>query len=98
MGHSAHAGLTRSALRYALDGTITIDAANRLTTTITTTDAADGTAGSLDDTYTGEASFLLGVPRDQRHATGTSQERYRLSGPRRYDHTIRTMNGTVISG
>jgi hypothetical protein len=98
VGRSPHAGATRTVRRYALDGTITVDAANRLTTTITITDAADGTAGSLDDTYTGEASFTLGVPRDQRHAMGTSRERYRLSGPRRYDHTIRTVNGTVVEG
>ena len=48
---------------------------------------------------TGEASYILGVPREQRHATGTSQERYRLSADgSRYDHTIRTVNGIVVEG
>jgi hypothetical protein len=92
-GRSPYAGLTRSSKRYRIDGTITVDTANRLTTTITVTDAADGSAGHLDDTYSGEASYLLGVPRDQRHATGTSTERYRLDG---YDRTIRTRNGFVV--
>jgi hypothetical protein len=46
-----------------------------------------------DDTYRGQASYLLDVPRDQRQATGTSQERYRAGG---YDRTIRTENGFVV--
>ncbi len=100
-GRSPYAGATSEALRFSLDGTITVDAADRLTTTITVADTAtDATAGPagvhltrLDDTYNGEASFTLGVPRDQRHATGTSQERYRLTGDARYDHTIETRNG-----
>ena len=46
-----------------------------------------------DDTYRGEASFTLNVPREQRHATGTSEARYRAG---RYDHTIRTVNGWVV--
>src|SRR5262249_29270441 len=83
-GRSAFAGLTTAARRYAIDGSITVDADNRLTTTITMTDAATTVTGhavrTLDDTYRGEASFTLGVPRDQRHAVGTSQERARLGG------------------
>jgi hypothetical protein len=97
-GVSRFAGVTRSAEHYRLDGAITVDADNRLTTTLTITDAAAGTGGTLDDTFTGSASFLLDVPRDQRHAVATTQERYRVTGPVRYDRTIKTENGVVISG
>jgi hypothetical protein len=82
--------VTRAADRYAIDGSITVGADNRLTTTITMTDAGLG----RDDTYRGQASYLQGVPRDQRQAVGTSQERYRQG---RYDRTIRTVNGFVVS-
>jgi hypothetical protein len=88
-GPSRFAGVTRAADRYALDGSITVDAADRLTTTLTMTDAGLG----HDDTYRGQASYLLDVPRDQRQATGTSEERYRAGG---YDRTIRTENGFVV--
>jgi hypothetical protein len=102
-GRTPYAGLTQAARRYAIDGTITVSADNRLTTTITMTDAAvviaAGAGGfplrTLDDTYRGEATFTLGVPRDQRHAVGTSRERYRLGGDVRFDHTIETVNGFV---
>ncbi len=101
-GRSAYAGLTRAARRYAIDGVITIAADNRLTTTITMTDAAATTtpgrlSRALDDTYTGEATFTLGVPRDQRHAIGVSRERYQLQGDRSFDHVIETRNGFVTS-
>lgn len=46
-----------------------------------------------NDTYRGEAGCLLGVPREQRQATATSEERYRQG---RYDRTIRTRNGSVV--
>jgi hypothetical protein len=66
---------------------------------MTITDAATTTTREsvvrLDDTYTGQASFLLNAPRDQRHATGTSEEHYRLTGNPHYDHLIRTRNGFV---
>jgi hypothetical protein len=96
-GVSRFAGLSRVAQRYAIDGGITVSADNRLTTTITMTDAAATLTGRLDDTYTGTASYTLGVPRDQRHATGTSSEHYRLSGDNCYDHTIATENGFVTT-
>jgi hypothetical protein len=103
VGRSPHAGLTSRAQRFTLDGTIAVAADNRLTTTIAISDVATDTAigdrGArrvhLDDSYRGEASFLLGVPRDQRHAVGTSRERYRLTGATRFDHTIETRNGFV---
>jgi hypothetical protein len=88
-GRSRFAGVTRAADRYALDGSITVGADNRLATTLTVSDAGLG----RDDTYRGEASYLLGVDRDQRQAVGTSEERYRRG---RYDKTIRTRNGFVV--
>jgi hypothetical protein len=92
--------VTSSKRRYAIDGVISVDTANRLTTTITVTDAGSFSspraASWLDDTYRGEASWLLGVPRDQRHAVGVSAERYRRYGTGGcYDHTIATQNGYV---
>jgi hypothetical protein len=99
LGRSPFAGLSRAAHRYTIDGTITVSADNRLTTTMTMTDAASLTAPGrhtrLEDRYTGEASFTLGVPRAQRHAVGTSQERYRLDGDVHYDVTISTRNGFI---
>ncbi|MFI6074614.1 peptide-N4-asparagine amidase [Actinoplanes sp. NPDC051343] len=88
-GRSRFAGVTRAADRYTLDGGITVDAGDRLTTTLTMTDAGLGRS----DTYRGQASYLLDAPRDQRQATGTSEERYRQG---RYDRTIRTRNGFVV--
>ena len=106
IGPSRFAGATHSARRYAIDGSVSIGTGNRLTTTITMTDAATdsgfGVCGprrrTLEDTYTGRASFLLGVPREERHAVGSSMERYSLRGDVRYDNTITTENGIVTSG
>jgi hypothetical protein len=103
--------VTSAQRRYVVDGEVTIDAAARIRTTITLTDAAstsisagpDRGSSRLDDTYQGDASWLTGVPRDQRAAVGTSSERYRrydsYAGPRpdvRYDRTIATRNGYLI--
>jgi len=103
VGNAGRPALTRSAKRYTVDGAITISAENRLTTTIRLLDAADDTAigGRLEpvrrqlrDEYTGEASWLLDVPRDQRRAVGTSTERYRLDeNSRRYDKRLTSTNG-----
>jgi hypothetical protein len=92
--------VTSTNRRYTIDGVVSIDTANRLDTKIAVTDAAASFAGGawswLDDTYRGEASWLTGVPRDQRHAVGTSAEHYQLSTwPHCYDHTIATTNGFV---
>jgi hypothetical protein len=100
-GRVPYAGVTRAQRRYAIDGGITVSPDNRLTTTITMTDAATTTAPgrhrTLDDTYRGEASWTLNVPRDQRHAVGTSAERYRLGGDTCYDHAVETRNGFVTA-
>jgi len=106
--------LTHHAAHYAIDGVISVEEGtslgDRLNTTITVTDAAThshaGVGGTqrwtLDDTYTGEATWTLGVPRPDRHAIGTSRERYQLRGdhPSRhhstcYDRTIATVNGFI---
>jgi hypothetical protein len=99
-GAGSRPAVTSSKRRYAIDGVVSVDTANRLTTTITVTDAGSFSSPRavswLDDTYRGEASWLLGVPRDQRHAVGVSSERYRRYGTGGcYDHTIATQNGYV---
>jgi hypothetical protein len=89
---------TTVARRYGMDGTTTIDDADRLTTRIALSDGYTSGSTTMLDTYTGEASWLLNVPRDQRHATGTSTERYRLSAPgTRYDRTVSVRNGIVTT-
>nr|WP_129310863.1 peptide-N4-asparagine amidase [Streptomyces sp. L2] len=96
---------TRTHLTYTLNGTITLGTDNRLRTVLTLGDraAVDERAGGrrtawswLDDTYTGDAAFTLDVPRDQRHAVGTSSERYRDYGSDGcYDHTLSTAQGAL---
>ncbi|MFI5688775.1 peptide-N4-asparagine amidase [Streptomyces sp. NPDC051636] len=92
---------------YTMDGTTTIGTDDRLRTVLTLGDRAaavgtrDGrrTAWSrLDDTYTGDATYTLNVPRDQRHAVGTTRERYRLYGSDGcYDRSLTTVQG-VLTG
>lgn len=89
--------------RYGMDGAFTIDPANRITTKIRLTDAATtvgpGVTGSrMLDTYTGEASWTYGVPREERHAVATTGEHYRLIGTGTcYDRTLGTRNGVVVT-
>ncbi|MFJ8531803.1 peptide-N4-asparagine amidase [Streptomyces sp. NPDC093591] len=80
---------TRTQRTYTMDGSITIGAGDRLRTVLTlgdraavaTTQAGRRVAWSwLDDTVEGDASWTLNVPRDQRHAVGTTSERFRLYG------------------
>ena len=97
LGRAPWAGVSRAERRYAIDGGITVSPDNRLTTTITMTDAATIGARQYTDTYRGEASWTLNVPREQRHAVGTSSERYRLSGDTCYDRAIETRNGYVTA-
>ncbi|MFJ8082539.1 peptide-N4-asparagine amidase [Streptomyces sp. NPDC096205] len=96
---------TRTQRTYAMDGTTTLGAADRLRTVLTlgdraaTTETRGGvrTAWSrLDDTYTGDATYTINVPRDQRHAVGTTSERYRLYGSAGcYDRTLTTAQGVL---
>ncbi|WP_432182177.1 peptide-N4-asparagine amidase [Streptomyces sp. NBC_00063] len=90
---------------YTMDGATTLDADNRLRTVIELGDRAGAgramgagrTAWTvLDDTYTGDASYTANVPRDQRHAVGTSRERYRLTSPNGcYDRELYTAQGAL---
>ncbi|MFD0265226.1 peptide-N4-asparagine amidase [Streptomyces sp. NPDC127106] len=99
---------TRTARTYTMDGETTLGAGDRLRTVITLGDRAETATlrggrtvdrTRLDDTYTGDASYTANVPREQRHAVGTSTERYRLYGaeaPRGcYDRTVSTVQGVL---
>ncbi|MFJ3174085.1 peptide-N4-asparagine amidase [Streptomyces roseus] len=98
----------RTARTYTMDGETTLGAGDRLRTVISLGDRAETSTlrggrtvdrTLLDDRYTGDASYTANVPRDQRHAVGTSTEHYRLYGsdPARgcYDRTVSTAQGTV---
>ncbi|GLZ76085.1 hypothetical protein Afil01_08920 [Actinorhabdospora filicis] len=93
-----------SAKKYTMDGSIGVDANNRLTTTITIGDESSDlstlggriTATTTSDVYTGSAGFNLGVPRPERHAMGTSEQHFKRTGTTGcYDRRITTSNGYV---
>ncbi|MEU3725591.1 peptide-N4-asparagine amidase [Streptomyces sp. NPDC031705] len=99
---------TRTARTYTMDGETTLGAGDRLRTVLSLGDRADTLTlrggrpagrSHLDDRYTGDASYTANVPREQRHAVGTSTERYRLYGTDTgggcYDRTVSTAQGTV---
>ncbi|MBV7696397.1 peptide-N4-asparagine amidase [Streptomyces sp. TRM70350] len=96
---------TRAHRTYTMDGTTTLGAADRLRTVLTLGDRATvvesrgghRTAWSrLDDTYTGDATYTINVPRDQRHAVGTTSERYRLYGSTGcHDHSLTAVQGVL---
>ncbi|MFI1975538.1 peptide-N4-asparagine amidase [Streptomyces wedmorensis] len=97
--------VTRVRRAYTMDGETTIGAGDRLRTVLTLGDRADTLVvrdgrrvswSRLDDTYTGDATYTSGVPRDQRHAVGTTTERYRLYGSAGcHDRTLTTVQGTL---
>ncbi|MER6012112.1 peptide-N4-asparagine amidase [Streptomyces bluensis] len=90
---------------YTMDGTTTLGAGDRLRTVLTLGDQAAMTEmrggrrtawSRLDDTYTGDATYTAHVPRDQRHAVGTTSERYRLFGSGGcYDRSLVTVQGVL---
>ncbi|GAA3771912.1 hypothetical protein GCM10023083_06290 [Streptomyces phyllanthi] len=96
---------TRTHRTYTMDGTTTLGAGDRLRTVLTLGDRAAVTEtrggrrtewSRLDDTYTGDATYTANVPRDQRHAVGTTRERYRLYGSGGcYDHSLTTVQGVL---
>ncbi|MER5755397.1 peptide-N4-asparagine amidase [Streptomyces sp. NPDC002088] len=96
---------TRTHRTYAMDGTTTIGGDDRLRTVLTLGDRAAvvetrggrRTAWSrLDDTYTGDATFTVNVPRDQRHAVATTGEHYRWYGSDGcYDRSLTTVQGVL---
>ncbi|MCW8379879.1 peptide-N4-asparagine amidase [Streptomyces justiciae] len=95
------AHITRTQRTYTMDGTTTIGADDRLRTVLTLGDRASVVADGrlrqrLDDTYTGDATWTLNVPRDQRHAVGTTREHYRLESPGRcYDRSLTSVQGVL---
>ncbi|MFB9556337.1 peptide-N4-asparagine amidase [Streptomyces roseoviridis] len=97
---------TRVHRTYTMDGETTVGAGDRLRTVLTLGDRARTSVvrggrtlswSVLDDTYRGDATYTTGVPRDQRHAVGTSAERYRLYGSDGcYDRSLKTVQGTLV--
>ncbi|MFJ2832490.1 peptide-N4-asparagine amidase [Streptomyces sp. NPDC087263] len=99
------AAVTRTQRTYTMDGTTTLGADDRLRTVLTLGDraAVDEKRGGrrtawsrLDDTYAGDTTYTANAPRDQRHAVGTTRERYRLYGSAGcYDRTLATVQGVL---
>ncbi|WP_326584704.1 peptide-N4-asparagine amidase A [Streptomyces sp. NBC_00481] len=96
---------TRVQRSYTMDGTTTLGAGDRLRTVLTLGDRATVTEtrggrrtawSRLDDTYTGDATYTANVPRDQRHAVGTTSERYRAYGSGGcYDRSLVSVQGVL---
>ncbi|WP_097250846.1 peptide-N4-asparagine amidase [Streptomyces sp. 1222.2] len=96
---------TRVQRSYTMDGTTTLGAGDRLRTVLTLGDRATVTEtrggrrtawSRLDDTYTGDATYTANVPRDQRHAVGTTRERYRVHGSDGcYDRSLVSVQGVL---
>ncbi|WP_251059059.1 MULTISPECIES: peptide-N4-asparagine amidase [unclassified Streptomyces] len=99
---------TRTQRTYTMDGETTLGAGDRLRTVLSLGDRADTVTlrgghpldrSRLDDRYSGDAAYTANVPRDQRHAVGTTSARYRLYGSDVpggcYDRTVGTAQGTL---
>lgn len=107
-GRGGPARATRTQRTYTMKGSTTIGDDARLRTVLTLGDRAAvvETRGSrrtgwsrLDDAVTGDATYTTAVPREERHAVGTTSERYRLYGPRGcYDRTLAAVQGTLTQG
>lgn len=90
-GHTSRTDRT-----YTLDGRSTIDTDNGLRVIMSIDDHARTDGILSDDKYAGDATFTLGVAREDRHAVATTSERYRLSGAGVcYDHTLATEQGVL---
>lgn len=96
---------TRTHRTYTMNGTTTLGGDDRLRTVLTLGDRADAMTtrngrrtwwSRLDDTYTGDATFTVNVPREQRHAVARTSERYRLYGSEGcYDRRLTTLQGVL---
>ncbi|MFI9565416.1 peptide-N4-asparagine amidase [Streptomyces rishiriensis] len=96
---------TRTHRTYTMNGVTTLGADARLRTRLTLGDLADVVTtragrrvawSRLDDTYRGDAAYTVDVPRDQRHAVGTTSERYRLYGSDGcHDRRLTTVQGVL---
>ncbi|WP_443077147.1 peptide-N4-asparagine amidase [Streptomyces sp. SP18CS02] len=99
--------VTRTHRTYTMDGETTLGAGDRLRTVLALGDRADTATVDVrggkrlawsrhDDAYEGDATYTAGVPRDRRHAVGTTSERYRLYGSEGcHDRHLRTAQGTL---
>lgn len=95
----------RTGRTYTMNGVTTLGADDRLRTVLTLGDLADTVTtrngrrtswSRLDDTYRGDATFTVNVPRDQRHAVGRTAERYRSYGSEGcYDRRLATVQGVL---
>ncbi|MEU8777582.1 peptide-N4-asparagine amidase [Streptomyces sp. NPDC048606] len=101
---------TRTARTYTMDGETTLGAGDRLRTVLSLGDRAETVTlrggrpldrTRLDDRYTGDATYTTNVPRDQRHAVGTTTARHQEYGSEAgggcYDRTVTTAQGTVTA-
>ncbi|MGA5037431.1 peptide-N4-asparagine amidase [Streptomyces capoamus] len=103
-GHGP-ARTTRTRRTYTMNGATTLGPDGRLRTVLSLGDRASAvvrlggrrTAWSrMDDTYGGDATYTVDVPREQRHAVGTSAERYRLLGSEGcHDRSLATVQGVL---
>ncbi|MEV6684291.1 peptide-N4-asparagine amidase [Streptomyces sp. NPDC051130] len=104
VSHGESATTTRRT--YTMDGETTLGAGDRLRTVLSLGDRADTATlrggrqvgwSHLEDTYAGDASYTANVPREQRHAVGTTTVHYRLSGSGAgcYDRTVATAQGVL---
>lgn len=104
------ADTTRTTRAYTMDGATTLGAGDRLRTVLSLGDRADTLTlrggrqtgrTRLDDRYTGDASYTANVPRDQRHAVGTTTAHYQLYGTGTgggcYDRTVTTVQGALTA-
>ncbi|MEU2054634.1 peptide-N4-asparagine amidase [Streptomyces bungoensis] len=104
-GAAGPARTTHTHLTYTVNGTTTLDPDGRLRTVLTLGDRAalvqrqGGRRTAwwrLDDTYSGDATYTVNVPREQRHGVGTSSERYRRRGSDGcYDRSLATVQGVL---
>ncbi|MGW7787581.1 peptide-N4-asparagine amidase [Streptomyces tricolor] len=103
-GHGP-ARTTHTHRTYTMNGAVTLGSDARLRTVLALGDRASSVVreggrriarSRLDDTYSGDAAYTTDVPRDQRHAVGTSTERYRLLGSDGcYDRSLTTVQGVL---
>lgn len=105
VGGHGPARATHTRRTYTMNGATTIGSDDRLRTVLTLGDRASVVElregrrtlwSRLDDTYSGDAAYTINVPRDQRHAVGTSSERYRRYGSHGCcDRSLTTVQGVL---
>ncbi|MFJ4685064.1 peptide-N4-asparagine amidase [Streptomyces sp. NPDC088789] len=96
---------TRTHRTYLMDGTTTLGAGDRLRTVLMLGDRATVTRARggkvtgwsrLDDTYSGDATYTVNVPREERQGVATTTERYRLHGSDGcHDRTVTSVQGVL---